>query len=119
MAEGPYLVRGAGTEQLGRAEDHRSSRLDDHLFSRLGISTPTLALVADHERSEARDLDFLPVPQAALDVLEDDLDQAGSLTVRDAAVALVDNPRDVGLGHERSRSKGPKLENLKGLSLKS
>ena len=94
------LFGGAGgPEELRWAEHHGSARLDDHLLSSLGVAPSTLPLLADHERPEPGDLDLFPVAQLVLDRIEDDLDQPRGLPIGDPAVALVDYPGDVGLGH--------------------
>src|SRR5207245_10426572 len=77
--------------------------LDLHLLSCLGIPSPPLPFLPNHECPEPRDLDLLSVAELALDGVEDDLDQPRGLPVGNASVALVHDPGDVGLGHGRRR----------------
>src|SRR5689334_1185581 len=92
---GTGLVGVLGAEELRWSEDDGPARPDQHLFPRLRVSPAALPLLTDDECAEPGDLDLLAVAQLRLDRVEDDLDQSCRLTIRNAAVALVDNPRDV------------------------
>ena len=71
-----------GLQDVGRSEDKDASGQDWHFLSRLRISANTLALVADREAPERRDLHRFPTSQSLDDFGENRLDKVAGFVAR-------------------------------------
>src|SRR6476661_2189805 len=72
-----FLFRDLVAHDLAGAERHHPARRDRHFDAGLGIAADPLALVAQDEAAEARNLDVLPFGQSVAHMMEDALDDPG------------------------------------------
>src|SRR4051812_36476195 len=75
---------------LAGAEGEHPARRDRHLDARLGVASHALALVAQDEAAEARDLDVLAVGQSRAHMVEDALDDPRRFGAGEADLTVYD-----------------------------
>src|ERR1700688_4173125 len=82
---------------MGGTEHKDPARLDGYLLASLGIAADTLALEADEEAAEGRDLDCLASLQGLGHLVQDRLHQLGRFIAREADF-LIDRLGEMGAG---------------------
>jgi hypothetical protein len=88
-------------QDLARLEREHAALADLDRIARLGISTWTLTLVAQHEVAEPADLDLFPAPQGLFHHLEDEIDDVRRLLLGEASDPRIKRLDDLGLRHDR------------------